>query len=104
MAVLPDTFGDDERGIGIELAKYFHAHLLRIDETMLLLFVERMGADDVPTFGFESFAEDGFHFGLFGPAFLVCGKTKVAIGEEIGVLCLKTLHIGAEAWALARLV
>jgi hypothetical protein len=104
MAILPNAFGDNERGIGIELAKDFHAHLLGIDEAMLLFFVERMGAYDLPAFGFEGFGEDSFHFGLFRPAFLVCGKAKVAIGEEIGVFWLKTLHIHAETQASARLV
>jgi hypothetical protein len=104
MAVLPNAFGDDEWGIGIELAKDFHPHLLGIDETMLLLFVERMSADDIPAFGFEGFGEDGFHFGLFRPAFLVCGKTKIAIGEKVGVFGLKTLHIHSEAQASARLI
>jgi len=71
---------------------------------VLLLLVEWMGADDVPAFGFEGFGEDGFHFGLFGPAFLICGKTKIAVGEEVGVFGFKTLHIHAEAETSARLV
>src|SRR5215470_3615797 len=97
MAVLPNAFGNDERGIGIKLAEDFHAHLLRIDEAMLLYLVEWMGAHDVPAFGFKGFGEYGFHFGLFGPAFLICGKAKVAVGEEVGVIGLKTLHISVRS-------
>src|SRR5215469_5807943 len=97
MAVLPDAFGNDKRGIRIEFAKDFHAHLLGINEAMLLFLVERMRADNVPTFGFKGFGEDSFHFGLFGPAFLICGKAKVAVGEEVGVIGLKTLHISVRS-------
>ena len=104
MAVLPDALGNDKWSSGIELLEHFHAHFLGIDETVLLFVIERMSADDVPAFGFECFGEDGFHFGLFRPAFLICGKTKVAIGEKIGVFGFETLHIHTEAEASARLV
>src|SRR5439155_14670845 len=58
MTILPDAFGDDEWGIRIEFAKNFHAHLLGIDEAMLLFLVERMRADNVPAFGFKGFGEN----------------------------------------------
>ena len=104
MAVLPDAFGDNQWGIRIELAEDFHAHLLGINEAVLLFLIEGMGANDVPAFGFDGFGEDGFHSGLFRPAFLICGKAKIAIGEQISVFGLKTLHILVETEASARLV
>ena len=104
MAVLPDAFGDDERCIGIEITENFHTQLLGIDEAMLLFFIERMGADNRPAFGFEGFGQHGFHFRLFGPAFLIGGKAKVAIGQKISVFGFQTVHNQTEAEASARLV
>lgn len=102
MAILPDTFGNDKGGIGIKFAEDFHAHFLGIDEAMLLLFVERMGADDGPAFRLEGFGEDAFHFGLFGPAFLVGDNAKIAVGDEINLFRFEALHILFEAEASAR--
>ncbi len=85
MAVLPDGFGHDQRGAGIEFAEDFHAHLLGIDEAVLFGRVKGMGADAGPAFGFEGLGEEGLHFGLDGPAFLVGGQAQVAAGHEVNV-------------------
>ena len=80
MAILPDTFSHDERGVRIQLLEDLHPLFLRIDEAMLLPFVECMRSNNTPAFSFESFRQNGLHFGLFGPAFLIGGKAKVAVG------------------------
>jgi hypothetical protein len=50
VAVLPDRFGDNQRGAGIKVAEDFHAHFLRINETVVFGGIEMVGADEVPTF------------------------------------------------------
>ena len=50
MAVLPDRLGDDERRVGGDVAEDFHAVLLAVDEAVLFLLVEGMGALDVVAF------------------------------------------------------
>ncbi len=95
LAVLPDRFGDDQRLMGIELAKNLQAHLLRIDEAMLFGRVERMRANDLPAFGAQRLREFVLHFRLFRPAFLVGGEPQIAIGHEIdvsGFECRLLLH------------
>ena len=71
LAVLPDTFDDDQRRLGVERAENFQAHFLRIDETVAPGFVVGMGPDASPAFGLESASHDLFHSRLFRPAFLV---------------------------------
>ena len=78
-------FGDDERLIGIELAENFQAHLLRIDEAVLLGRVELMRAKDLPAFASQGVREFVLHFRLFRPAFLVGGEPQIAIGYQISV-------------------
>ena len=85
MAVLPDALGHDQRGIRVELAEHLHAHLLRINEAVLLLLVERMRAHDRPALGFQGLGEDGFHLRLLGPAFLVGREAQVAAGNQVNV-------------------
>src|SRR5215468_9255089 len=85
MAVLPDTLGDDERRVGVELAKHLHPHFLGVNEAMLLPWVVRVSADDLPTFRLQRRGEDSFHFRLFGPALLIGGETKIAVGHQVNV-------------------
>ena len=86
VAVLPDGLGHDQRGRRIEFAEDLHAHLLRINEAVLLLLVEGVGAHDGPAFGFQGLGEGGFHLRLLGPALLVGGKAQVAAGNKVNVL------------------
>src|SRR6266550_2498656 len=44
-----------------------------------------MRADNLPALSLEHFAEDRFHFCLFGPTFLIGRKTKIAIGHQVNV-------------------
>jgi len=83
LAILPDGFCDDQRGLRIELAKHREAHFLGIDETVLLLGVVRVGADDPPPFLAESGRERGLHFGLLRPALLIGGQAEIAVGDQI---------------------
>ena len=86
MAVLPDRLGHKQRGLGVELAEDLDAHLLRINEAVLLLRVERVRAYNGPPFGSESFGEAGFHFRLLGPALLVGGEAQVAAGNKVNLV------------------
>ena len=85
MAVLPDALGHDQRGVRVEFAEDLHAHLLRINEAVLLLLVEGMRAHDRPAFGLEGLGEDGFHLRLLGPAFLVGREAQIAAGDQVNV-------------------
>ena len=85
MAVLPDALGHDQRRVRVQLAKNLHAHLLRINEAVLLFAVIRMGAHHRPALGLERPGQRGLHLGLLGPAFLVGGKAQVAVGHQIDV-------------------
>ena len=83
MAVLPDGFHHHQRRVRRDLAKHFHAVLLAVDESVLLLGIVGMAAAY-----FTPFAADGIHDGLFGlrlrgPAFLVGGKTQIPVGESL---------------------
>src|SRR5690606_13494126 len=48
MAILPYTFSNYERNIGVKLAEHLHAHLLRVDETMTFHLIIGMTANNVP--------------------------------------------------------
>ena len=72
MAVLPDAFSDDERGVRIEGPEDFHAHFLGIDETMALGRIPGVRTDQFPALGLEGAGQRGFHPGLLRPAGLVC--------------------------------
>jgi len=43
-------------------------------------------AHDFPTFSFEGSAEDSFHPGLLGPAFLIGRDAEVTAGNQVNVL------------------
>ncbi len=58
MAVLPDALGDNQRGAGVQLAEHLDAHFLGVNEAVLLLLVEGMGANDGPAFGFQGPGEE----------------------------------------------
>ena len=82
MAVLPDGFDDDERGVDGNIAKDFHAALLTIDEAVLFDGVIGVAAPD-----FEPVAANGGHHGLFdarlgGPTLLIGGESQIANGNE----------------------
>src|ERR1041385_4270775 len=83
MAVLPNAFRDDKRGLGVELAKNFHPHLLRVYEPVPLRRVITMRAHRRPAFRFERAGEDGLHFFLLWPAFLVRAQAQVAVGHKV---------------------
>jgi hypothetical protein len=85
VAVLPDRFGDDQRCAWIEVAEDFHAHFLRINETVVFAGIETVGADEFPSFALDGLGQQSFHFGLDWPALLVGGKAEVATGHEISV-------------------
>ena len=85
MAILPDAFSNDERGGGVQTAKDFHAHFLRVNEAMLFLLIERVSAHNGPALGFQSAAQHGFHFGLLGPASLVGREAQVSVGHQVKV-------------------
>ena len=96
MAVLPDAFRHNHRGVRVELAEHRDAHLLGVKEAVLLLFVERMCTHDGPAFGLQGLGENGFHFRLLGPAFLVGRKPQIAAGHQVNVLgfeCWYCFHI-----------
>ena len=91
MAVLPDALRDDERRAGVQLAEHLHAHLLRINEPVLLGRVVGMCANGLPTFGLEGRDKHGFHPGLFRPAFLVGTEAQVAVGHQTNLLRFQSL-------------
>ena len=86
MAVLPNALGNNEGSARVKLPEYFHPHLLRINEAMLFACIERMRPYNFPTLNLKSLGEDFFHFGLFGPTFLVGRKAQIAIGHQIDML------------------
>ena len=82
MAVLPDRFDDDERRPRRDLAEYFHAVFLAVDETVPLGGIGWMAALDA-----RAQAPDGRHDGFFRaalgrPAFLICGQAQITISNE----------------------
>src|SRR5262249_35171494 len=91
VAVLPHAFGNNERRLGVKPAENFHSHLLGINEAVLLFHVVRMGSNNGPAFGFQGLGENSLHFGLLGPALLVCGKAEVPVGHEISLAGFKTM-------------
>ena len=91
MAVLLDALRDDERRAGVQLAEHLYAYLLRINEPVLLCLIERVCADCPPSLGFQSLGQNGFHSGLFRPAFLVGGEPQVAIRHQIYLFGLELI-------------
>lgn len=85
MGVLPDGFGNDQRGVLRDLAEDLHAVLLGVDEAVFLDRVARVGALDFVAFAGEAFGEFFFHGFLLGPAFLVGGEAQVAVCDEVDV-------------------
>ncbi len=71
MGVLPDGFGDNERGFGIDIAEDFHAFLLGTNEAVLLVRLVGMGADDLVAAGFDGTNQGRLHSFLCRPADLV---------------------------------
>jgi len=54
MAILPDALRDNQRGDRVEPAEHLDAHLLRVKEAVLLLFVEGVCAHDGPALVFQA--------------------------------------------------
>ena len=83
MRILPNGFRNDERAFRIEPAKNFQPHFLRIDETVLFLFIEWIRALNFVACALDRVGEQRFHAGLLGPAFFVRGRPEIAAGNEI---------------------
>ena len=81
--ILPHRLSDDERGIGIDVAKHLDALLLRADEAVAQLRFVRVGADQSVAKRGDGGRELGLHLGLGGPALLVGGSAQVAVGDEL---------------------
>ncbi len=81
--ILPHSLRDDEGRVRIDVAEDLDAHLLRVDEAMLLHAIKRVGAFDRTALGFECDGEFVLHVLLGGPAGLIGGKTEVARGNEV---------------------
>ena len=86
VGVLPDGLRHNHRGVRVEVAEHLDAHLLRVNEAVLLLFVERMRAHDGPALGFQGPGQAGFHLRLLGPALQVGRKAQVAAGHHVNML------------------
>src|SRR3954452_6169792 len=89
VTVLPHALSHYKRSIWIQFAEHLHAHLLRVNKTVLLLSIERMRADYLPTFSFEGFRENSFHPGLFRPALLIGGEPQIAIRHQVELFGLQ---------------
>ncbi|MFM1942848.1 MAG: hypothetical protein RI897_1830 [Verrucomicrobiota bacterium] len=53
MGVLPDRFGDDEGGFGVDIAEDFETFFLGADESVFFLGFVGVGTDDLPALGFD---------------------------------------------------
>src|ERR1051325_1136084 len=93
MAVLPNAFRDDKRGLGVELAKNFHPHLLRVYEPVPLRRVITMRVHRRPAFRFERAGEDCFHFFLLRPAFLWRARLAPPYSRAEGIEAPVAAHV-----------
>ena len=75
--------------LGSMLGEDLHAFLLRADEAVLLVRLVADGRGRVHSLRPGQRGGEGcFHLGLFGPANLVGGKTKITGGDEIDLVFL----------------
>src|SRR2546421_11711880 len=82
MAVLPRGFHHDQGRSCGDAAKYFHAILLAIDESVALLRVARMPAAHVVSGAAYSIDDGLFRTRLRGPAHSVGGKAQVPVRDQ----------------------
>src|ERR1017187_8611917 len=78
IAVLPDSFCNNQRCVWVDMSKNVHAHPLVIDESMPELRIEGMCSAQSKPFGFEGFCQLRFHLRLCGPTHLICRLPQVS--------------------------
>ena len=71
VAVLPDGFGYDEGGFGMDVFEDGHALFLRSDKAVFLVLFVGVSAADCPSFALDCGSDGFFHCFLCGPAHLV---------------------------------
>jgi hypothetical protein len=86
MRVLPNRFGDNQRGSRVESLKDLESLALAGDETVLLRFLVGMGAHEQVAHIRENLGQLCFHGLLRGPACLVSREPKIAAGDKINLL------------------
>jgi hypothetical protein len=84
--VLPNRFGDNQRGPWVELLEDLETFALAGDEAVLLGFLVGMGANKRVTHIAENLRQLAFHGLLRRPARLVSREAKIAAGDEIDLL------------------
>ena len=89
MRILPDRFCGDHGRLRIHRAKHFHPFLLRLNESMSLIFLVRMGAHQVVAHLLDHVLQRRFHLRLLRPALLVGCETQIAVGDELDLLLLE---------------
>ena len=82
VAVLPDGFGDNDRGIRMYPHKNIHAHALVIDEAVLEILAVRVRAAQREALGAQRLGQLFLHLCLGRPADLIGGLAQVAAGNE----------------------
>ena len=82
MRVLPDGLGHDQRRLGVDSGEDLHPFLLRADEAMPFVGLERMGADQLAAEAGDGAAQRLLHLLLRRPAALVGGGPQIAVGDE----------------------
>ena len=82
IAVLPDSFGNHDRRIRMDVLEYIHPHALAIDKSMLEALIVRMSAAQGISLSTERFDELRFHLLLRRPAHLVCRLAKISAGDQ----------------------
>ena len=84
MRVLPDGLGNDDRSIGIDaVAEDLHPLLLRLDESVFLVVLVLMGANELIPRRRDGFGQLFFHRLLRRPADLVGAEAQIAVGDEL---------------------
>ena len=91
VAVLPDSLGNDDRGVLGDVAEDLHAVLLAVDEAVAFHRIEAVTAADRAAFLFNYLDQQGLHGLLRLLAFLVGGGAEIAVGDEDDVL---GAHVG----------
>ena len=79
---LPNRFGHDEGGVGVDVFEDLHAVLLAFDEAVSFVG-DGVGALDGEAFGCDGGGELGFHVMLDGPAGEVSDEAEVSAGDEL---------------------